>query len=220
MAVICSARQALAGLTGGMSVMVAGFLGVGTPEELVGAVIESGVTGLTVIANDSAFPGVGVGRLQDSKQIGKLHASYIGGHSDTGKCMETGEMDVVLTPQGTLAEQIRAGGSGLGGFLTPTGVGTVVANGKQEMTVNGRTYLLELPLKADFALLRAHRADAAGNLIYRNSARNFNPLMAMAAEVVVAEVDEVVPVGAIAPEEVMTPGIFIDYIVIRGEKNG
>lgn len=220
MAVVCSAKQALTKLSDGMAVMVAGFLGVGTPEELVGAVIESGATNLTVIANDSAFPGVGVGRLQDSKQIGKLHASYIGGHPETGKCMETGEIDVVLTPQGTLAEQIRAGGSGLGGFLTPTGVGTVVANGKQEMTINGKTYLLELPLKADFALVKAHKADAAGNLIYRNSARNFNPLMAMAADVVVAEVDEIVPVGAIAPEQVMTPGIFIDYIVIRGENNG
>lgn len=220
MAVVCSAKQALAKLSDGMSVMVAGFLGVGTPEELVGAMIESGVTNLTVIANDSAFPGVGVGRLQDSKQMAKLHASYIGGHPDTGKCMESGEMEVVLTPQGTLAEQIRAGGSGLGGFLTPTGVGTVVANGKQEMTINGKTYLLELPLKADFAILRAHKADAAGNLIYRNSARNFNPLMAMAAEIVVAEVDEIVPVGAIPPEQVMTPGIFVDYVVTRGENNG
>ena len=150
----------------------------------------------------------------------KIIASYIGGHPATGKGMETGEMQVVLTPQGTLAEQVRAGGAGLGGFLTPTGVGTVVAEGKQEMTINGRTYLLEMPLRADVAFIKAAKADEAGNLIYCNSARNFNPLMAMAADVVIVEAEEIVPVGSIDPEQVMTPGIFVDYLVQGGRDNG
>lgn len=216
----CAAAEAVQHIRPGMTVMVGGFLGIGTPEGLIGVLVEQGAGGLTVIANDSAFPGVGVGRLQDSGQLKRLIASYIGGHPETGKAMETGTLEVVLTPQGTMAEQIRAGGSGLGGFLTPTGVGTVVAEGKQEMTISGKTYLLEMPLKADVALLKAHKADEAGNLVYRNSARNFNPLMAMAADLVIVEADEILPRGAIRPEEVMTPGIFVDFLVKRGEQHG
>jgi acetate CoA/acetoacetate CoA-transferase alpha subunit len=217
MANICTAKEAVRNIKEGMSIMVGGFLGVGTPESLVQALVDQGTGSLTVITNDTAFAGIGVGKIQDSKQIAKLYASYIGGHPGTGRYMESGEMQVVLTPQGTLAEQIRAGGAGLGGFLTPTGVGTIVAREKQEMVIAGKTYLLEIPLKADIALIKAYKADTSGNLIYRLSARNFNPIMAMAAEFVIAEVEEIVAVGAFDPDHVVTPGIFVDLLVKRGE---
>jgi acetate CoA/acetoacetate CoA-transferase alpha subunit len=214
---ICTAAEAVKEITEGMSIMIGGFLGVGTPEGLVQALVNLGTKNLTVITNDSAFPGVGVGKLQDCKQIAKLYTSYIGGHPDSGRCMENGELDIVLTPQGTLAEQIRAGGSGLGGVLTPTGVGTVVEKGKQKIVVAEKTYLLEVPLKADIALLKAYKADTNGNLIYRFSARNFNPLMAMAAKTVIVEVEEIVSAGTIEPDNVATPGIFVDFLIKGGE---
>jgi acetate CoA/acetoacetate CoA-transferase alpha subunit len=217
MANISTAKEAVRNIKEGMSIMVGGFLGVGTPENLVQTLADQGTGNLTVITNDTAFPGIGVGKIQDTKQIAKLYASYIGGHPDTGKYMEIGEMEVVLTPQGTLAEQIRAGGAGLGGFLTPTGVGTIVAREKQEMVIAEKRYLLEMPLKADIALIKAYKADTFGNLIYRLSARNFNPIMAMAAEFVIAEVEEIVAVGALDPDHVVTPGIFVDLLVKRGE---
>ncbi|SMD03238.1 CoA transferase subunit A [Sporomusa malonica] len=217
MAKICTAAEAVKDIGSGMSVMIGGFLGVGTPDSLVGALMNQDTQNLTVIANDTAFVGIGVGRLQDSKQMAKLYASYIGGHPETGRSMENGELEVVLTPQGTLAEQIRAGGAGLGGFLTPAGVGTVVAQGKQEIVIGKKTYLLEMPLKADFALIKAYKADTSGNLIYRLSARNFNPLMAMAAKVVIVEAEEIVPVGSFEPDQVITPGIFIDFLVEGGK---
>ncbi|ATW26919.1 CoA transferase subunit A [Candidatus Formimonas warabiya] len=213
MAKICSSADAVKLIADGMSLMIGGFLAVGTPENLIDALVAQGTRGLTVIANDTGFPGKGIGKLQDTKQIAKLYASYIGAHPETGRCMHSGAMEVILTPQGTLAEQIRAGGAGLGGFLTPTGVGTVVAKGKEEITIKGKTYLLELPLSADVALIKAYRADTAGNLIYRRSARNFNPIMAMGAGLVIAEVEEIVAVGTFDPDAVMTPGIFIDYLV-------
>ena len=216
MAKICTAVEAVRYIGEGMSVMLGGFLGVGTPEGLVQELVKQGTRNLTIIVNDSAFPGVGVGRLQDNKQIAKWYTSYIGGHPEVGKCMESGEMEVVLIPQGTLAEQIRAGGAGLGGFLTPAGVGTIVAQGKQEVVMREKTYLLEMPLQADVALLKAYRADTSGNLIYRRSARNFNPVMAMAAKVVIAEVEEIVPVGSLNPDYVVTPGIFVDFLVQGG----
>ena len=214
---ICTAAEAVKNIDNGMSVMIGGFLGVGTPESLVGELVNQGAENLTVITNDTAFAGVGVGRLQDSKRMAKLYASYIGAHPETGRTMENGELEVILTPQGTLAEQIRAGGAGLGGFLTPTGVGTVIAQGKQEIVIEKKTYLLEKPLKADFALIKAYKADTSGNLIYRFSARNFNPLMAMAAKVVVVEAEEIVPVGLLQPDEVITPGIFVDFLVEGGK---
>jgi acetate CoA/acetoacetate CoA-transferase alpha subunit len=210
---ICTANEAVKDISEGMCIMIGGFLGVGTPDGLVQALVEKGTKNLTVITNDSAFPGVGVGKLQDSKQMSTLYTSYIGGHPESGRCMEEGELKIVLTPQGTLAEQIRAGGSGLGGVLTPTGVGTVVEEGKSKIVVADKTYLLEEPLKADFALLKAYKADCHGNLIYRFSARNFNPLMAMAAKNVIVEVEEVVAPGAIEPDNVITPGIFVDLLV-------
>lgn len=217
MSKLCTASEAVKCIADGMSVMVGGFLAVGTPETLLDALIDHGAKNLTLIANDTAFPGKGVGKLQDSHRLSKVYASYVGAHPDYSRCMETGEVELVLIPQGTLAEQIRAAGAGLGGFLTPTGVGTVAAQGKQEFTIAGKTYLLELPLTADVALIKAEKADESGNLIYYRSARNFNPLMATAAKVVIAEVEEIVPVGALDPDQVITPGIFVDYLVKGGK---
>jgi acetate CoA/acetoacetate CoA-transferase alpha subunit len=196
--------------------MIGGFLCVGTPEGLVDEVLAKGSKDLTVIGNDTGFPERGIGKLIVARRVRKAVASHIGTNPETGRQMHSGETEVVLVPQGTLAEQVRAAGAGLGGVLTPTGVGTVVEEGKQKLTIEGKEYLLELPLHADFALIKAHKADEKGNLVYRRAARNFNPLMAMAAKVVVAEVEEIVPVGAIDPDEVMTPGLFVTYVVRAG----
>lgn len=208
--------EVLKHISDGSTIMVGGFLGVGTPETLIDALVAKGIKDLTLIANDTAFPDRGVGKLIVNKQVKKVIASHIGTNPETGRQMTSGETEVVLVPQGTLAEQIRAAGAGLGGFLTPTGIGTVVEEGKQKITVNGQEYLLELPLKADVALIKAHLGDRKGNLVYRKSARNFNPLMAMAADIVIAEVSRIVDVGEIDPELVMTPGVFIDYVVEEG----
>ena len=210
---LSTAKHALAALGHGMTIMIGGFLNIGTPEGLVTEVLDKGVKDLTVIGNDTGFPDKGIGRLIVAKRVKKAIASHVGTNPETGRQMHAGETEVVLVPQGTLAEQVRAAGAGLGGVLTPTGVGTVVEEGKQKLAINGKEYLLELPLHADFALISAHKADESGNLVYRRAARNFNPLMAMAAEVVVAEVEEIVPVGAIDPDEVMTPGLFVTYVV-------
>jgi len=212
-----SLKDALEKVNDGMTVMIGGFLGVGTPEAIVDGLVEKGVKDLTVIANDTAFPDKGIGKLIIKKQIKKLIASHIGTNPETGRQMNEGETEVELVPQGTLAESIRAGGAGLGGFLTPVGIGTIVEQGKKKLEVNGKEYLLELPLKADVALLKAKKADRAGNLIYSKSARNFNPMMATAADFVIAEVDEIVEIGEIDPDAVMTPGIYVDMIV-RGDK--
>jgi len=200
----------------GMTIMVGGFLAVGTPDVLIDALIEQKVQNMELIANDTGFPDKGVGRLVVSRQLSKVIASHIGTNPETGKQMIAQEMDVELVPQGTLAERVRCGGAGLGGVLTSTGIGTVVEEGKQKLSVNGVEYLLEEPLRADLALIRAKKADKAGNLIYDKSARNFNPLMAMAADVVIAQVDELVEVGEIKPDEVMTPGVVVDKIVYLG----
>lgn len=197
----------------GATVMIGGFLAVGTPEKLIDALVAKKVTDLTVIANDSGFPDRGIGKLVVNRQVKKLVASHVGTNPETGRQMNAGELEVVLTPQGTLAEQIRAGGAGLGGVLTPTGLGTVVENGKQKISLGGREYLIELPLRADVALIKAKKSDRFGNLVYRRSARNFNPLMALAAEYVIAEVEEIVETGEIDPDEVMTPGILVDLVV-------
>ena len=210
---ITTAQHALTELQDGMTVMIGGFLNVGTPEGLVTEVLDKGAKDLTVIGNDTGFPDKGIGRLIVAKRVKKAVASHIGTNPETGRQMHAKETEVVLVPQGTLAEQIRAAGAGLGGVLTPTGVGTVVEEGKQKLAINGKEYLLEVPLHADFALIKAHKADEKGNLVYRRAARNFNPLMAMAAKVVVAEVEEIVPVGTIDPDEVMTPGLFVTYVV-------
>ena len=200
----------------GMTVMVGGFLGVGTPASLVRILVNNEVKNLTLIANDTAFPNAGVGPLIVLKQVKKVITSHIGTNPETARQMLIGEMKVELVPQGTLAEKIRAGGSGLGGILTPTGIGTIVEDGKQKITIDGKEYLLELPLRADVALLKAYKADRAGNLIYRRSARNFNPIMALAADLVIAEVQEIVEVGQLDPDEIMTPGILVDKVVCYG----
>ena len=200
----------------GMTIMAGGFMGVGTPQALVNAMLEAEVKDITLIANDTAFTETGVGPLIVNKRVKKVIASHIGTNPETGRQMIAGEMEVELVPQGTLAERVRAGGAGLGGVLTPTGVGTVVEEGKEKITVDGREYLLEKPLRAEVALLKAYKADKAGNLIYHRSARNFNPLMALAADTVIVQVEQIVEIGEIDPDEVMTPGILVDKIFVQG----
>ncbi|MCL4516808.1 MAG: acetate CoA-transferase subunit alpha [Firmicutes bacterium] len=199
----------------GMTVMIGGFLGVGTPEWLIDALLAKGVKELTVIANDTAQPERGIGKLVVGRRVKKAIVSHIGTNPETGRQMNAGELEVRLVPQGTLVEQIRAGGAGLGGVLTHTGVGTLVEEGKAKIEIGGRSYLLELPLRADVALLKAYKGDTKGNLVYRRSARNFNPVMATAADWVIAEVEKLVEPGEIDPDEVMTPGIFVDMVVER-----
>lgn len=214
---VISLEDAASHIKDGMTLMIGGFLGVGTPNRIVDALLESSVKNLTVIVNDTATPDTGIGKLIVAKQVKKVITSHIGTNPETGRQMNEGETEVVLVPQGTLAEQIRAGGAGLGGILTPTGVGTIVEEGKQKIEINGRAYLLELPLKADVALIAGAKVDKKGNIYYYKSARNFNPLMAMASDFVIVEAKEVVEVGEINPNDVMTPGIFVDYIVKEEE---
>ena len=213
MAKIISAAEAAAKVKDGMTVMVGGFLGCGTPQSLVDQVLAQGTKDLTLVCNDTAFPDSGVGKLVVSRQFKKVIVSHIGTNPETGRQMNAGELDVDLVPQGTLAERIRSAGFGLGGILTPTGVGTPVEAGKQKLTIDGKDYLLELPIKADVALVKAYKADKAGNLVFRKAARNFNPLMATAAQVVIVEAQNIVETGEIDPDEVMTPGIFVNYLV-------
>lgn len=197
----------------GMTIMVGGFLGVGNPLTLVDALVDKGVRNLTLIANDTATPKLGIGKFVINKQLKKAIVSHIGTNPETGRQMITGELNVELIPQGTLAERIRCGGAGLGGFLTPTGVGTIVDEGKQRLVIGGKAYLLELPLRADVALLSAHKADKFGNLVFRRSTRNFNPIMAFAADVVIVEAKHIVEIGEIDPDEVMVTGVVVDWIV-------
>ena len=197
----------------GSVLMIGGFFGTGTPESLVDGLVEKKIKDITIITNDTAFIDKGVGKLVVNKQVKKAIASHIGTNPETGRQMNAGEMEVILVPQGTLAERIRCAGAGLGGVLTPAGVGTVVEQGKEKKEIDGKTYLLEPPLKADIALIKAAKADTMGNLVYRRAARNFNPLMAMAADFVIVEAEEIVEVGGLDPDEIMTPGIFVDLII-------
>ena len=213
MSKITTIEQAMQNIEDGMTLMIAGFLAVGTPEVLVNALVVQGTKQLTVIANDTAFPDKGIGKLVVDGRLKKVIVSHIGTNPETGRQMNTGKIEVELVPQGTLAERVRAGGAGLGGILTPTGIGTMVAEGKEVITVDGKGFLLEKPLRADVALIKAYQADTAGNLVFRRSARNFNPLMAMAAKVVIVEAENIVEAGQIDPDQVMTPGIFVDWIV-------
>ena len=210
-----TAADAAALVPDGASVMIGGFMGAGTPERVIDALVARGARGLTVIANDTARPGVGIGKLIDAGCIARVVASHIGTNPVTQKKMIAGEIVVELVPQGTLIEQIRAGGSGLGGVLTPTGFGTMVEDEKPVIEVDGKKFLLEKPLRADFGLLHAHEADYNGNLTYRLTAANFNPIIAFAAEVVIAEPDQIVPVGVIPPDAVRTPGVLVDHLVER-----
>jgi acetate CoA/acetoacetate CoA-transferase alpha subunit len=206
-------ESAVARIPDGASLMIGGFMGVGTPERVVDELLRQGKKALTVIANDTALPGVGIGKLVSANALRKVVASHIGLNPETQKKMLAGDLDVELVPQGTLIERIRAGGCGLGGVLTPTGVGTVVEEGKRKVEVDGREYLLELPLRADFALLQAFLSDYLGNLTYALTARNFNPVIAMAADTVIADAEHIVPVGMISPDHVMTPAPLVDYLI-------
>lgn len=210
---VISVDKAVDMIKDGMTIMVGGFLGCGNPHTIVDKLIEKGVKDLTLIANDSAFPEIGIGKLIVNKQIKKLITSHIGTNKETGRQMNEGELEVELVPQGTLVERIRAAGAGLGGVLTPTGLGTIVADGKQIIQVDGKDFLLEKPLKADFALLNGALVDIKGNIRYNKSARNFNPIMATAADIVIVEAEELVGIGEIDADDVMTPGIFVDFIV-------
>lgn len=197
----------------GASLMIGGFMGGGSPTRLIDELLRQGKRQLTVIANDSARPGVGIGKLITAGSVKRLVTSHIGTNPETQQLMLEGRLEVDLVPQGTLAERIRAGGVGLGGVLTPTGVGTLVAEGKQTLEIGGCVYLLELALRADFSLIRAKRADYLGNLEYALTARNFNPLMAMAADKTIAEAEDIVPVGVIPPDGVVTPGVLVHCLV-------
>jgi len=217
---VISLSAAVEKIREGASLMIGGFMGIGSPHRLIAELVRQGRKNLTVIANDTARPGFGIGKLIDAKLVRTLVVTHIGTNPETQRQMIAGEISVNLVPQGTLAERIRAAGFGLGGVLTPTGVGTVVANGAREIEVDGRKFLLALPIAADFALLGAHRADYYGNLSYALTARNFNPMMAMAGATVIAEASEIVPVGVIPPDEVITPATVVDHLVEREVLNG
>ena len=208
-----SLEKAISLIPDGATIMVGGFMGIGTPEHLVDELVRQGKRDLTLIVNDNAMPGVGVGKLVSAGLVKKTIASHIGLNPETQKKMFAKEIEVELIPQGTFVERIRAGGCGLGGVLTPTGVGTLVEEGKRKVEVNGRVYLVETALRADFALVQAFLCDYLGNLSYALTARNFNPLMAMAADTVIVEAEHIVPVGLIAPDHVATPAPLVDYVV-------
>ena len=206
-------KEASAKIPDGASIMFGGFMANGTAEKIIDALVEKNIKDITIICNDSGLIGQGVGKLICNKQCKKLIATHIGLNKETGRQMNEGELEVVLVPQGTLAEQIRAGGYGLGGVLTRTGLGTLVEEGKQKIEVDGVTYLLEKPIRADFAILYGTKVDKNGNIVYKGSTNNFNNVMASAADVVIVEAEEVVENGEIDPNNVMTPGIFVDFIV-------
>lgn len=208
-----TAKEVISTIQDGATIMVGGFMATGTPEVLIDALVEKGVKDLTIICNDAGYPGRGVAKLVTNRQIKRLIASHVGLNPEVGKQMAEKKLEVELIPQGTLAEKIRAAGAGLGGFLTKTGVGTVVEEGKQVIEEEGEKYLLEKPLKAEFALIRASIIDKKGNIYYHESTRNFNPLMATAAETVIAASEKMVEIGELDPNTVMTPHNFIDYIV-------
>jgi acetate CoA/acetoacetate CoA-transferase alpha subunit len=208
-----SVEDAVARIPDGASLMIGGFMGVGTPERIVDELVRQGRRNLTVIANDTAAPGIGIGKLVSARAIRKAIVSHIGTNPETQQYMLAGEMEVDLVPQGTLIERIRAAGFGLGGVLTPTGVGTTVETGKQVLTVDGRQFLVEVALRADFALVGAFLADYLGNVTYALTARNFNPVIATAAATVMVTTEHIVPVGVIHPDAVMTPASLVDCLI-------
>ncbi len=210
---VISIKEAVDKVKDGMTVMVGGFLANGTPELIIDALIEKGVKNLTLICNDTGFPDRGVGKMVVTKQFSRMIVSHIGTNPETANQMNSGEAIVDLVPQGTLAERIRCAGTGLGGFYTPTGIGTEVEVGKEKKTIDGKEYIFELPLKADIALLYGSVVDKKGNIVYNKTMKNFNPIMASAADTVIVQAGKIVEVGEIDQEDVMTPGIFVDYIV-------
>lgn len=216
MSKLISATEAAAKIKDGMTVMIGGFLGHGAPNKILDEVAKSGVKDLTIICNDGSVPGVGLAKVISNGQVKKLIATHIGLNPEVGQKMNSGEIEVTLVPQGSMAEKVRAGGAGLGGVLTPTGFGTIVAEGKQVLELEGRKYLLEMPLHADVALINGYNIDKAGNVWYKGTNRNFNVVMATAADLVIAEADNVVEIGTIEPENVVTQSILVDYIVDGG----
>lgn len=210
---LVSMEEAISHIKDGMTIHVGGFLACGTPESIVTALIEKGVKDLTIVCNDTAFVDRGIGRLIVNNQVKKVIASHIGTNPETGKKMHDGTMEVELVPQGTLAERVRAAGCGLGGVLTPTGLGTVVQEGKEVIEVDGRKFLLEKPIKADVAIIFGTTVDELGNVICAKTTKNFNPLMATAADVVIVEAAELVPGGSLDPDHLDISRIFVDYIV-------
>jgi 3-oxoacid CoA-transferase subunit A len=214
--VLASAEQAVAHIPDGATIMMGGFGLCGIPEHLIAALRARGTRNLTVISNNAGVDHFGIGILLESRQVKKMIATYVGENQEFERQFISGELEVELVPQGTFAERIRAGGAGIGAFFTPTAFGTIVAEGKETRVIDGRPYVLEHPLKADFAFVKAYRGDHLGNLVYRKTARNFNPMMATAAAVTVAEVEELVEPGTLDPESIVTPGIFVRYI-FRGE---
>jgi len=212
--VYVDAKTALDGvLFDGMTVMSGGFGLCGIPEHLIAALRDSGVTGLTVISNNAGIDDFGLGLLLQTRQIKKMISSYVGENATFEKQYLNGELDLEFNPQGTLAERIRAGGAGIPGFYTKTGVGTTIAEGKEEKVFDGETFILETGLVADLSIVKAWKGDAEGNLVFRKTARNFNPMMATAGKVTVAEVEELVPVGSLDPDHIHTPGIFVQRII-------
>ena len=213
-----SPAAAAALIPDGAVVMIGGFMGVGSPHRLIDAIVAADKRRLTVIANDTAMPGVGIGKLIAARCVSRVIASHIGLNPETQKCMMAGEIEVELVPQGTLAERIRAAGFGLGGVLTKTGLGTVTAEGQRIIDIDGDPWLYAPPLAADFALIACERADYNGNLSYQLTATNFNPVMAMAGAIVICEPREILPVGAIPPDAVNTPGVLVDHLIERASR--
>jgi len=211
--VYASAAEAIFDMTDGITLMSGGFGLCGNPEDLIRALNDKGCSGLTVVSNNCGVDDKGLGILLANTQIKKMISSYVGENKTFAKQFLSGELEVDLVPQGTLAERIRAGGAGIPAFYTPTGVGTLVAEGKEERVFNGKKYILEEALVADFAFVKAWKGDTHGNLIFRSTARNFNPMMATAGKITIAEVEELVPAGELDPNEIHTPGIFVQRVV-------
>ncbi|WP_213738098.1 CoA transferase subunit A [Bradyrhizobium sp. dw_411] len=211
-----SAEEAVAMIPNGATVMVGGFMGVGTPERLLDELVRQRKSHLSIIANDAAVPGRGLGKLFDAELVSTIMASHIGLNPKVQQQMMAKTIEVTLMPQGTLVERIRCGGCGLGGVLTPTGAGTIVEEGKQQIEIDGKHFLLETALRSQFALVHAFLADYLGNLSYALTARNFNPVMAMAADTVIVTAEHIVPVGVISPDHVVTPAPLVDYLVTNG----
>jgi acetate CoA/acetoacetate CoA-transferase alpha subunit len=205
--------ESVALIPDGATLMIGGFMAVGTPDRVIDEIVRQNKRNLTVIANDTASPGKGIGKLVSARLLRKAIVSHIGLNPETQRQMTAGELEVELVPQGTLIERIRAGGYGLGGILTPTGIGTTVETDKQQIKVDGKTYLLEVALRADFALVHAFLVDYLGNLSYALTARNFNPVIAMAANTVIADAEHIVPVGVISPDHIVTPAPVVDYLI-------
>jgi len=210
--VLADAAEAVALIPDGATIMMGGFGLCGIPENLIAALRARGTRDLTIISNNAGVDTFGIGVLLQTRQVRKMISTYVGENQEFERQCLSGELELELVPQGTFAERIRAGGAGIGGFFTPTGYGTVVADGKETRVIDGRPYVLEKPLKADFAFVKAFRGDRLGNLVYRRTARNFNPMMATAAKVTIAEVEQIVEPGALDPDAIVTPGIFVKHV--------